>query len=63
MSLIASSKTDNQHEANNSKVTSTTEVNIEAQNAYLTKDDSIGSLAHLSHAQTLLHLAVSVNND
>jgi len=42
------------------KVKSIAEVNIEVENAYLAKDDSIGSLAHLRHTKTLLHLAVSV---
>jgi len=44
------------------KVKSTAEVNNKVENLYLAEDDSIGSLAHLSHTKTLLHLAVSVNN-
>jgi len=34
---------------------------IHTGRTYLTEDDSIGSLAHFSHAQTFLHLTMSVN--
>jgi len=30
--------------------------------AYLAKDNSVGSLAHLRHAKTLLHLTMSVDS-